>query len=208
MVFERQGQKRAMIQRLLEHFTYAALFGLLVGAGVGLPFPEEVTQLTAGVLARTGRIAFWPGVAVTYGGILLGDYLLFRLGRRHGTRVLESPAIARLLTPSRRRFIEEHFSRHAFLTIMVARHASGFRLPTFALAGLSGVSSGTFLLADGLSALVSVPLVVGLGWLFAHNLEVARKDLRELEIAVVVLVAASVAATWLWRRRRRKPPSS
>ncbi len=191
-----------MVQGLLEHFTYAALFALLVGAGVGLPVPEEMTQLAAGVLARTGRIAFWPGVAVTYAGILLGDYLLFRLGRRHGSRVLESPAIARLLTPSRRRFIEEHFSRHAFLTIMAGRHASGLRLPTFALAGSSGVSTRTFLLADALSALLSVPLVVGLGWLFAHNLEKARRDLRELEIAAALLLAASIAVTWLWRRWR------
>lgn len=190
-----------MVQRLLEHFTYAALFALLVGAGVGLPFPEELTQLTAGLLARTGRIAFWPGLAVTYAGILLGDYLLFRLGRRHGPRVLESRAIARLLTPSRRQFIEKHFSRHAFLTIMAGRHASGLRLPTFALAGMSGVSTRTFLLADALSALLSVPLVVGLGWLFAENLELARRDLREVEIAAAVVVAAAIAITWLWRRR-------
>lgn len=195
-----------MVQRLLEHFTYAALFALLVGAGVGLPFPEEVTQLTAGFLARTGRIAFWPGLAVTYCGILAGDYLLFLLGRRHGARVLESPPIARLLTPSRRRFIEEHFSRHAFLTVMAGRHASGLRLPTFALAGMSGVPTRTFLLADALSALLSVPLVVGLGWFFAHNLEKARRDLRELEVAAVGVILASVAVTWLWRRHRRKPP--
>jgi len=207
MLLSGEERKSPMVQRLLEHFTYAALFGLLVGAGVGLPFPEELTQLTAGVLARTGRIAFWPGVAVTYCGILLGDYLLFRLGRRHGPRFLESSTIARLLTPSRRRLIEGHFSRHAFLTIMVARHASGFRLPTFALAGMSGVATRTFLAADALSALLSVPLVVGLGWLFAHNLDLARKDLRELEIATAVLVAASVAATWLWRRLHGRTPA-
>ncbi len=190
-----------MVQRLLEHFTYAALFALLVGAGVGLPFPEELTQLTAGFLARTGRIAFWPAAAVTWAGILLGDYLLFRLGRRHGPRILESRPIARLLTPSRRRFIEKHFSRHAFLTIMAGRHASGLRLPTFALAGMSGVSTGTFLLADALSALLSVPLVVGLGWLFAENLKVARRDLREVELAAAVVVVSAIAITWLWRRR-------
>ena len=38
---------------------------------------------------------------------------------------------------------------------MVARHASGLRLPVFALAGSSGVRSTTFLIADGLSALAA-----------------------------------------------------
>ncbi len=195
-----------MVRGLLEHFTYAAIFGLLVGAGVGLPFPEELTQLTAGFLARTGRIAFWPAVAVTYGGILLGDYLLFRLGRRHGPRLLESRAVARLLTPSRRRFIEGHFSRHAFLTIMVGRHASGFRLLAFALAGTSGVPTRIFVLADGLSALLSVPLVVGLGWLFASNLERARRNLREMEMGAAAVLVIAIAITWLWRRRAPPRP--
>jgi len=193
-----------VLQQFLGHFTYAALFAVLVGAGLGLPFPEEATQLTAGFLAHQGLLSFWPALAVTYAGIVVGDLLLYRLGRRHGARFLASRRIARYFTPERRRWVERHFASHDFLTIAVARHASGFRLPVFATAGAMGVPLRTFLLADGLSALLSVPLVVSLGYLFASQLEQVKKHLREAELLGLLLIAAFAAATVLvkWRRRR------
>ncbi|BDG09741.1 DedA family protein [Anaeromyxobacter paludicola] len=197
-----------MLLRLLTHFSYAAIFGVLVSAGVGIPFPEELTQLTAGYLAHEGVISFLPALAATYLGILTGDYLLFRLGRKHGRQVLENPRIARVFTPKRRAWIECHFEKHDFLTIMAARHASGFRLPTFALAGASGVSSRTFLLADGLSALLSVPLVVGLGYFFATQIEVVKRRVHEVELGVAVAFVLAIAG-WAflhWRRGRADSP--
>lgn len=193
-----------MLQQFLGHFTYAALFAVLVGAGVGLPLPEEATQLTAGFLAQKGILSFWPALAVSYAGILAGDLLLYRLGRRHGARFLASPRVVRHFTPERRRWVERHFASHDFLTIAVARHASGFRLPVFATAGAMGVPLRTFLFADGLSALLSVPLVVSLGYLFASKLDAVKRHLREAELLGLLLIAAFAAATVLvkWRRRR------
>jgi membrane protein DedA with SNARE-associated domain len=200
-----------MVQNLIGHFTYAAIFGLLLAGGVGVPVPEEVIQLTSGYLARRGVLAFWPALAVTWLGLVSGDYLLFRMGRRHGPRLLDSRHVARVLTPARRAFIERHFARHAVLTIMAARHASGFRLPVFALAGASGVRSRTFLLADGASALLSVPLVVGLGWYFAGHVEELKKHVREVELLVAVAVAAAFVGWallgWWKERRAARPPT-
>ncbi len=192
-----------MVQDLLAHFTYAAILGLLVAGGLGVPVPEELVQLTAGYLARRGILSLVPAAAVAWVGIVAGDYLLFRLGRRHGPRFLESRHVARVLTPGRRAFIERHFARHALLTIVAARHASGLRLPVFALAGASGVRSATFLLADGLSALASVPLVVGLGWYFAGHVEQLKRDLHWVELALAVAVTAG-AAIWVLLARRRE----
>ncbi|HEY6105308.1 MAG TPA: DedA family protein [Anaeromyxobacteraceae bacterium] len=194
-----------MLVQLLTHLTYVAIFGLLVAGGLGIPVPEEMVQLTSGYLAHQGLLSFLPALVVTWLGLVVGDFLLFRLGRRHGPALLSSRRLARLLTPARRAFIERHFARHAVLTIMAARHASGFRLPVFALAGASGVPSRTFLLADGASALVSVPLVMGLGWLFAGHVEELKKDVHEIELLVAGLAALSFAA-WVviarWRKRR------
>jgi membrane protein DedA with SNARE-associated domain len=109
-----------------------------------------------------------------------------------------------VLTPRRRAFIERHFARHPVLTIVLARHASGFRLPVFAMAGASGVRSMTFLLADGLSALASVPLVVGAGWYFAGHIEELKREIRWVELAVAVAAALGAAAWVLLARRRER----
>jgi membrane protein DedA with SNARE-associated domain len=88
---------------------------------------------------------------------------------------------------------------------MAARHASALRLPAFALAALHGVRPLTFLVADGLSALVSVPLVVWLGWFFAGHIEEAKRHLREAELLVAGAAVLALLGWWglqAWQARR------
>ncbi|ACG71292.1 SNARE associated Golgi protein [Anaeromyxobacter sp. K] len=193
-----------MLQALLSRFGYLAVLALLAGAGLGVPIPEEATQLGAGALAHQGYLRLPLVIAVCWLGIVLGDLAFFLLARRHGERVLRSRPVARVLTPARRDRLEAHLARHAFLSVAVARHTSGLRLAAFALAATHGVRLRTFALADGLSALLSVPLVVSVGYLFAHHLGTAERGVRRVELAVLgaVLLAAAVAV-WLRRRRAR-----
>lgn len=190
-----------VLESVLARFTYAAILGLLVAGGVGMPVPEELIQLTAGYLARRGLISFLPALAVAWVGLVVGDALLFRLARRHGPRLLEAPRVARLLTAARRAALERHFARHAFLTVMAGRHLSVLRVPIFALAGVSGVPTATFVLADGLSAMISVPLVLGLGWLFAGHVAELKRDLAWAEHALLALALLAALAWGLWQRR-------
>ncbi len=189
----------------LAHFGYAAEFGLLLVAGVGVPIPEELTQLTAGVLSHEGYLRLAIAMPVAWAGILAGDTVLFVIARRLGPRALEWRPVRRVLTPARREKLDRHFARHAFLTVAVARHTGGIRFAAFALAGASRVRISTFVVADGLSALASVPIVVGAGYFFAHHLGTARRDIRifELSVLVVVLVAAWVVVRIRRRRRAR-----
>jgi membrane protein DedA with SNARE-associated domain len=191
----------------LTQFGYVALVASLVLGGLGMPVPEELVQLTAGYLARRGVLEFAPALACTWGGIVLGDFLFFRLARVHGEKLLARRHVARLLTPARRAALDRHFDRHAFLTIVVARHTSGFRLAAYALAATHGVPARTFVLADGLSALLSVPLVVTLGWWFAGRIDEVRRRIHDVELALLGAVLLGVAL-WLalrWWRDRQKP---
>jgi membrane-associated protein len=190
------------VEAFLGQFGYAAILAALLAGGVGVPIPEELTQLTAGVLASQGILVLRLTIATVWVGILAGDTLLFALARRHGPRVLRTRLVARVLTEERRRALEVHFARHAFLTVAIARHMGGVRVAAFALAGVSGVPLRTFLLADGLSALVSVPVVVGAGYLFSEHLSQVRHELRVIELGIVALVAVVAFVLWLRRRQR------
>ncbi|HUL58379.1 MAG TPA: DedA family protein [Anaeromyxobacteraceae bacterium] len=194
-----------MVPRLIEQFGYLAVLALLGLAGFGVPIPEELTQLTAGFLAHEGWLRLLPAIVTCWLGIVGGDFAFYTLARRHGGRVLESRAVRRLLTPTRRAWLEAHFARHAFWTIAIARHASGLRLPAFALAALHGVRPTTFLLADGLSALVSVPLVVGAGFLFSRHLGQVHREIRLVELGILAALALGLGAYAVVRRRRRPP---
>lgn len=190
------------MQTFLEHFGYAAILAALLAGGIGAPLPEELTQLTAGVLASQGILTLRLTLATVWVGIVAGDTLLFALARWHGPRALRSRLVARFVTEERRRALEAHFARHAFLTVAIARHMGGVRVAAFALAGVSGVPLRTFLLADGLSALVSVPVVVGAGYLFSEHLSQVRRELRVIELTVLAVVLLVVGVLWLRRRQR------
>jgi membrane protein DedA with SNARE-associated domain len=194
-----------MLERLVVHFTYLAILGLLVAGGLGVPVPEELVQLTAGYLSRRGLLSLLPAAGVAWLGLVAGDALFFHLARRQGPRLLAAPRMVRLLTAGRRAAIERHFARHAFLTVMVGRHLSLLRLPIFALAGISGVRAATFVLADGLSALASVPLVVGLGWYFAGHVQELKRDLAWVEHGLLAAALLGGLAFYLWQRWRRPP---
>jgi len=191
-----------VLTRFLTEFGYVAIAGLLVAGGLGVPVPEELIQLMAGVLARTGFLAFVPALCATYGGIVVGDVLLFRLAQRHGEGLLTHLQVARLLTPKRREALGRHFARHAFLTIVVARHLSGFRVVVYVLAATHRVRARTFILADAISALLSVPLVVSLGYLFAGELDVVRKRVHEAQLVAAAVVVLLLVAYLVVRRLR------
>jgi membrane protein DedA with SNARE-associated domain len=193
------------VQDLLVHFGHLAVFALLVAGGLGVPLPEELIQLTAGYLARRGLLALVPSMGAAWLGIVTGDTLFFLLARRHGPRLLASRHVARWLTPARRALLDRHFERHAVLTIMAARHASGLRFPAFGLAASHGVRPLTFMLADGASALLSVPLVVWAGWYFAGRIDEVRHDLHEIELWVGALAGLVLLGWWglnAWQARR------
>ncbi len=194
-----------MLEAFLARYGSLAVLALLVGAGVGVPFPEEPTQIAAGVMAQRGLVWLPAIIATCWAGIVLGDFLWFLIAQRLGPAALERTALRRVLTPTRRARIEAHLSRHAFLTVLISRHLSGLRLAAYALAATHGVRRRTFLLADGLSALASVPLVVGAGYLGAHHLTRVRSDVRTAELALLGAVAAGAVVALVVRRIRRRP---
>ena len=111
---------------------YAAVFALLVGAGVGLPVPEEATQIAAGVLAHQQVLELWKVMVLAWCGIVTGDSILFFLGRRHGERLLSTRAMQRVATPARRARLREHFEQDRKSTRLNSSHSLPSRMPSSA----------------------------------------------------------------------------
>ncbi len=61
------------------------------------------------------------------------------------------------------------------------------------------------------AALLSVPLVVGVGYLFSHHLADAHRDVRRVELGILAAVALAAGILVLLRRRRARangPPGA
>ena len=185
----------------LEQFTTLGLFIALVLAGLGLPVPEDLILITGGVLAHQGVTHVGWTIAVLYIGVLSGDLIIYSFGRRFGDTVLSHPHVLRLLSLPRQQKIERYFTRYGNRTVFLVRHLAVLRAPTYLVAGAMKVSGWKFLLWDGLAALVSVPLMVSLGYFFADHIEVLHHDLRRIEHWLGALFVLTVATYLLIRYR-------
>jgi len=205
-----------MLEQLLEHFqgTPLSLWGpfiLLLLCGLGLPMPEDIVLITAGMLGVIDGRSWFEVSVFMYAGVLAGDSMIFFAGQRYGTRLLGTSWFQRIFPPAKQARVEELFAKHGTTGLFIGRFLPGLRAPIFFSAGSLKVSLVKFLLLDGLAALVSVPVFVWLGrwlWLkFADDFGQLERALKRTHtftlwgtIAIVILLAA---ALWLWKLRDR-----
>jgi len=184
--------------------AYALVFGVLVACGLGVPLPEDISLVTGGFLAYLEVANLYIMMAVGFVGILVGDTLIFSAGRRIGTQVGRGGHgfFARIVTPEKRRKVEELFGRHGEKIVMIARFLPGVRAVTYFTAGSARMKYRRFIFFDGMAALVSAPVFVYLGYHFGDELEALVRAVRRGESAVIIILVAVVASLFIYRRWR------
>ena len=175
---------------------------MLLGTGVGLPIPEDVPLLAAGVLADNGG---WPvpvAAAACSFFVMVRDVFVYTAGRRFGPRVLASRWGRRVVPPALVRRVEARIVGSGAAVVAVGRMTAGLRVAVFFTAGTAGVKPSTFVIVDAIMIALTVPLFVWLGFTFSSNLDTLVPYLRQFR-EVLLGVAALAAALWLLRRWRR-----
>ncbi len=200
-----------LLEELINLFTqhdYLAVFLVLLICGLGVPIPEDITLVAGGVISGLGysnvHVMFGVGMA----GVLLGDLIMFMIGRLYGESALKWRWVAWLVTPARRELVQRKFDRYGNRLLFIARFLPGLRSPIFIIAGWSRrVSLLKFLLLDGAAALISVPFWVYLGYYGADNHEWLihwiQRGKTGILIALAVLLAALIFLIWKHRRSTR-----
>src|SRR5256885_11399246 len=73
---------------LIAHHGYAVVFLVVLAEAVGLPVPAAIALLAAGAAVASGALRAPVLLLVALIGMLIGDSLLFVLGRYMGWRLL------------------------------------------------------------------------------------------------------------------------
>jgi len=192
------------LAQLLHDFTYPAVVLILSAAGVGVPISEDLTLLLAGALAARGITSFWPTLAAGYFGVILGDTLIHAWGKRLGPAAYSTKRVQKALSRERQEKLRHHYAKHGFWTVVVGRHTPILRAPIFFLAGASGVPRLKFIVADAVSAAVTVPIVTALGFYFGEHLDDVRHKIHQVQWVLGGAVVLALLGFWLFRRRARR----
>jgi membrane protein DedA with SNARE-associated domain len=185
-------------------YSYFVILAVLLACGFGLPLPEDITLVAAGILAARNIIDFNSAVALCMVGVLLGDGIVFGLGSRYGTRLRNTKFFSIIIPERRDAAVKAVLQKYGDKVIFMARFMPGLRTPIFFATGSYHVSFWKFLFLDGFAALISVPLWVYVGFLFGSNLEELEKVVRKAQFgiytALAFLIVLFISAYFLKKR--------
>jgi membrane protein DedA with SNARE-associated domain len=194
-----------VIDQLTEQGTYLGLFVALVLGGMGVPIPEEVAVLAAGVLAHENVVEWWIALPVCLVGVVTGDIILYAVGHRWGERVLTWRYVRHFLTPERERALSARFHQHGAKIVVAGRHFMGLRAAIFLTAGIVRLPFAKFLIADAGTAAVGASFSFFVAYLFTDHLTAIMAGVHRFErwVGLVAVIVAAIAAFLLHRRQRR-----
>ncbi len=184
---------------LITHFPYLGLFLLLILGGIGLPFPEDATLILCGVLISVEAVRPIEALCVVYAGVLAADLLLYWVGRKYGPEIITHKRFRKVVSPKTLATIRKKFDRWGILVVLVGRHLVGLRSQILLVSGVMKMPPVKFIIADGISSLVTIALMVGAGYMGGNSLQVIRKDMTKLGHLAVVLVVISLIVCLFYR---------
>jgi len=198
----------AILQEFVNRFTYAAILATLLLGSLGVPIPEEMPIVAAGILSHEELARWWLALPICFVGVLSGDVVLYWVGRRWGERVLNWRVVRWVLTAPREERLKEAYREHAMKTVAMARHVMGLRAAAFLTAGIARVPFWKFILADAAAAAVSVSFAFGLAYFFADQVVAVMADVHRVErwlmLGVLIALTGAVVA-YVVRSNRRVP---
>ena len=176
--------------------AYAAILLVLFACGLGIPIPEDITLFAAGFLAYKGQISLTGAFLVGLVGVLVGDVIIYIIGRKFGRRVLTWPVFRRTFTPARMKKAEKRLQKNARIICFTSRFAPGLRAPIYLTSGILRVPFSTYFTMDALAALVSVPVWVYLAYFLGDKIdqlfEIAKTAKAGIAILLILLVIAYI----------------
>jgi len=184
------------VTTLIKHFPYFGIFILLVLGEIGLPFPEDATLILSGFLIAQKVTKPLPTLMVVYCGLLLTDFSLYWVGKKYGRGVIEHKRFRRILSAERLLTLEEKFKKWGTYVVFVGRHFLGIRAQIFLAAGVMRMSTLKFIMADAASAILTMTLMVGIGFLGGNSIEILQKDVKRIE-HIGILILAILVTSWM-----------
>ncbi len=181
------------LQGLIAYYGYAIVFLWAFIEG-------ELGMVLAGSVAHQGYLSY-PVVAVTaFLGGFLGDQFYFWMGRHYGNRLfqrfpsLEAPAL-------RARQLLERYNTPFILS---NRFMYGVRIAGPIVVGTTSISSLRFLILNFISAVVWAISVTGLGYVFAHAVELVVDDIHLAEQILLGVAVLAGIGVWIYHRRQQR----
>lgn len=190
--------------------VYSFIILFMTASSFGLPIPEEMTLVSAGLVAYMARNPeLYPpptpdavGVNLTllsiicFVAVLGSDVLIYFLGRFFGKKIIRTKFFNNNVGQARFNKINKIFQKYSFWACGLFRFTPGIRFPGHMSCGLMGIPLWKFMTVDGIAALISVPTQV---LLVAFYGDVILAQFKKFKLVLIGIIGA-VILFWLLKR--------
>src|ERR1700686_2557764 len=151
---------------LIAHHEYFFIFAVVLAEALGLPVPAALALVAGGAAAAAGTLSPIKALAAALSAALMGDTLLFILGRYMGWGLLG--LLCRLSVNPESCILRsaESFYKRGKTTLLVAKFIPGVNTMAPPLAGSMRMRPLQFLRFDSAGASLYILAYSGLGFLF------------------------------------------
>lgn len=190
---------------LLVQYGYLLLAAFVLFEQLGLPLPAMAMMLVAGAMSGKGLLSFPFLFFLAVVACVSADTLWYRLGWRHGNRVVRFLCRLSLEPDDCARRTGDLYHRYGVYALVVAKFVPGLNTIAAPLAGLLRLPVHRFLFWDTVGASVWIGTMLGLGYIFAGQLEEVFHWLTRFGTGIfliLLLLVAAYLALKVWVRRR------
>ena len=184
--------------------VYGAILGAMFVCSLGVPIPEEVIIISAGLV---GHMALnpaeypppFPGAhpvnpytlaLVCFSSVIITDYLVFSMGKFFGKQIIYSKKFGKYFPEEKLTKIRAWAKKYGLYAPGLFRFIPGLRFPGHMTCGALGVPTWAFLLTDGTAALISVPTQVLLVSFYGNDILALMAKFKKW--VLVIFIAALV----------------
>lgn len=191
------------IVQFVDLYGYLAFFLAFCLGPFGIPVPNEVTMLTAGMMADLGILNPWLIYFCILTGLLTAITIGFFIGEVSGKKIVKIFKNKK----SHRHFMkaEKLFLKYGDLALCIGFFIPVVRYVVPVFAGMSGVKFKKFLVLSYTSSIVWTALFFGLGFVFGNPIS---QILKLIDVKIVgsttLIIVILFLMTKLFRSLRMK----
>jgi membrane protein DedA with SNARE-associated domain len=180
------------------------LFLFVLVEQLGLPLPAVPVLVAMGALASTGHVSLALALLVSVAGCLIADFFWYRLGRRHGARVLSVLCRISLEPDSCVRGAQNVLVARGPSALLFAKFVPGLSTVAPPVAGLIRMRPWRFLAWDTAGSVLWAGTWLVLGWILGPQFERFLAAFGGMGGWLAALAAAGLAGYVVWKYVQRR----
>lgn len=197
------------------YHVYGAIIVFMMMSAFGLPLPEEVVLISAGLV---GYMSLHPNqypapyegahtvnvyvlAVVSFIAVMSSDYMIYALGRMFGPKLFKMRWFSRFVTESSLERIRSWSRKYGYWAVVIFRFTPGLRFPGHMMCGATGLPRWKFLAIDTFAAGLSVPTQILLVSFYG---KVILDNIARFKLYLVSAIAAGLVIFFVSKLLRRR----